>query len=241
MSFRIIKEYDFPKVAHTEKILTRSIDNHIIFPSSLEREEKDSRTKARTSGREETPSYNKTKGHASDAVGYRNISSGFASFSQGKESKARLRTQIAHAGGSFLATGDVQHTRTVLKARNENSTITRFKLDDVEEYVVHGSQTSALLLVNIFGASDNPTRKCYYGKIRCLVKTSKDAPYLVLDNIVKKILFGPPEWKINVSAESPGSIIFTAEVSEEDINTDVRWIATVESLEHHHEISNLLG
>lgn len=236
MSFRIIKEYEIPKATHTEKTLMRSVDNHIIFPSIPEREEKTSHTPRQ----EEPPSYNKTKGYASNAVGYRNVSSGFASFSQGKESKARLRTQIAHAGGSFLATGDVQHTRTVLKARNSNSAITRFKLDDVEEYIVHGSRTSTLLLVNIFGASDDPARKCYYGKIRCLVKTSRDAPYLVLDNITKKILFGPPEWKVDVSAESPGSIIFTAEIAEKDINTDVRWIATVESLEHHHEITDLV-
>ena len=69
---------------------------------------------------------------------------------------------------------------------------------------------------------------------------SKYVPYLVLDNISKKILFGPPEWKVDVSAESPGSIIFIAEIAEKYVNMDVRWIATVESLEHHHEITDLV-
>lgn len=231
MSFRIVKDYGVSKSLEKEsrfyfsdKDSTRSGD--ITFLPLPEKEK---------------PSYNKTNGHASDSVGYKNISSGFASFSQGKESKARLRTQIAHAGGAFIAPGDVQYARTVLKARTNVSTITKFRLDDVEDYVVHGSKTSALLIVNIFGASDHPTRKCYYGKIRCLVKTSEEEPRLVLDNISKKIIFGPPGWKVNVTADTLGSIFFTAEIAEEDLYTDVRWVATVESLEHHHGILDFVG
>src|SRR5665213_2063753 len=125
--------------------------------------------------------FNEHPGYASDAFGYRSTSSGFASIAHGKESIARLRTQITHAGGSFIFPGDVQHSKTILKARHVETTIADFKLDDIEEFVVHGKATSILLKIKVFGSAEDLMRSCYYAKLNGLVKTFDDEPKIRLE------------------------------------------------------------
>jgi len=231
MSFRVVKDYKVvfnitnkfgDKTPATQQtISTRDVPvlEDKAIPVQAETEE----------------SLNRNPGYASDALGYKSTSIGFASLAHGKESVARLRTQIAHAGGSFIAPGDVQYARTILKARNTKTTVANFKLDDVEEYIIQGKQTSVLLNVKIFGASDDPNRKCYYGEFRGLLKTYATEPHIVLEQVDEKVIFGPPQWKVDMSVEPTGIVRFTATVRAQDLPGDIRWFATLESFEHYHD------
>lgn len=192
--------------------------------------------------KEEEESYNKTPGHASSSLGYRNYSKSFASVTIGKEAVSRLRTQVSHAAGHFVSPGDVQRTKTIMKSRNINKTSV-FKIDSLDDYIIYGSSTSLYLKISIFGT--NQYGVAYHSRIKCLVRTFGIHPFIKLSNTIKKVKFGPKEWDINLEVEaikedSDPEIItrilkITSIVNNLDTSKEVRWLATINAEEMYHD------
>jgi len=186
---------------------------------------------------EPQPSYSSSIGFASNAEGYRSVSSEFASHAEGKESNARLRTQHAHAGGAFVASGDAQYTRTLMRTKTKNST-SPLLIDALEDYQVFGRDTSLLINVRVFGSANRENH--HYSEHRLLVTTFDDdtattGTGIDLKMIKEDVSLTRPGWSVKFSVDTSPYPRLVIEATTTG-RTECRWLAVLKALEHYRSV-----